>query len=144
MTGKDELRRHLVAALAIIDDWMEPEVGADYVADTTPTPEEKDKAAHDFYTMNAESERMAPTHPTFAPDREGRKTDQLELFDDDKPATPTFQEVQDRLRTASRHGGRDRIIQAFSELGVDRLSAVRSEDYLRLLAMIEDDSHAGA
>ena len=144
MTGKDELRRHLRAALAIIDSWTEPDEDPDYAADTTPSPEEEEKAARHFRTMNAESESEAPTHAMFTPACDGGKAEQMELFADAGQAAPSFQEVQDRLRAASRHGGRDRIIKAFSELGVDRLSAVRSEDYPHLLAMIEDDSHAGA
>ena len=47
------------------DEGREPDVDADYIADTTPAPTEEEKAAQDFYRWNAMVEMIAPTHPTF-------------------------------------------------------------------------------
>lgn len=57
--------RKLIIAGSADNEEMEPDVDPDYIADTTPSPEEEEKAAQAFYVWNALVERIVPTHPTF-------------------------------------------------------------------------------
>lgn len=65
MSTFEDYRKLIIAGPTDNDEEREPTVDPDYIADTTPGPEEEEKAAQDFYMWNALVERIVPTHPTF-------------------------------------------------------------------------------